>query len=243
MTKIYRLINRYMITCTINSTLVPSGNDTLPMLFDTGACVTVISPSYVFSKEVMRLGRSTIADVFSKVKKSRIRSFHENGLEMSICCFNDVVIGNLRFDKFYALVPEYSESNFCVLGFDFIDSCDCSSIPGGDIDILNFDYDKYYKYWDKRISEEGVITRDDFVFSMQQESSYAGYHVGDSVIYTNEDFDTIIPERLAVVKEVFVDHMIITELDTNTDLWIQDGLNLDQVKRRKVTGASALRGK
>lgn len=60
---------------------------------------------------------------------------------------------------------------------------------------------------------------------------YFGYNVGERVIFHNTDFDAVIKDNPCVVKEIYADHMIITDLNTDTDLWIEDGFNLDCVRK------------
>lgn len=62
---------------------------------------------------------------------------------------------------------------------------------------------------------------------------YIDFNVGEKVTYINNDFDAVVKEHPGVVKEVFADHMIVTELDTNTDLWIEEGLNMDYIKKNE----------
>ena len=75
---------------------------------------------------------------------------------------------------------------------------------------------------------------------MEDSKTYLGYRKGDSLIYLNKDFDAVEMRRQAIVKEVFDDHMIITELSTDTDLWIQEGLNEDCIEPYKVSAAQML---
>ena len=55
------------------------------------------------------------------------------------------------------------------------------------------------------------------------------FKVGKKVRYKNTDFDAIKKFSDCVVKETYTDHIIVTELETNTDLWIEEDLNLDHV--------------
>lgn len=75
---------------------------------------------------------------------------------------------------------------------------------------------------------------------MGDNKTYLGYKKGDLLVYLNKDFDAIEMRRQAVIKEVFDDHMIITELSTDTDLWIQEGLNEDCIEPCKVSAAQML---
>lgn len=75
---------------------------------------------------------------------------------------------------------------------------------------------------------------------MEKDKTYLGYKKGDSLIYLNKDFDAIEVKREAVVKEICDDHMIITELSTNTDLWIQGGFNDDCIEPCKMSAAQML---
>ena len=54
------------------------------------------------------------------------------------------------------------------------------------------------------------------------------FKVGQKVTYRNNDFDA---ERniSCVVKETYPDHIIITDTETDTDLWIEEGFNMDCV--------------
>lgn len=57
------------------------------------------------------------------------------------------------------------------------------------------------------------------------------FKIGQKVFYKNEDFDAISGTKMlpCVVKETFEDHIIITDLTTNTDLWIEEGFNAEFV--------------
>ena len=55
------------------------------------------------------------------------------------------------------------------------------------------------------------------------------FKVGQKVIYKNDDFDAIKENIPCVVKETYPDHIIITDMETDTDLWIEEGLNMDKV--------------
>lgn len=55
------------------------------------------------------------------------------------------------------------------------------------------------------------------------------FKVGQKIIYKNNDFDAINKNIPCVVKEVFSDHITITDTETNTDLWIEEGFNMDCV--------------
>ena len=55
------------------------------------------------------------------------------------------------------------------------------------------------------------------------------FKVGQKVIYRNNDFDAVKRNIPCVVKETFPDHIIITDTETTTDLWIEEGLNMDCV--------------
>ena len=55
------------------------------------------------------------------------------------------------------------------------------------------------------------------------------FKVGQKVRYKNDDFDAVKKFTDCVVKETYTDHIIITDLETNTDLWIEEGFNMDCV--------------
>ena len=55
------------------------------------------------------------------------------------------------------------------------------------------------------------------------------FKVGQKVIYRNNDFDAIKRNIPCVVKETFPYHIIITDVETDTDLYIEEGLNMDCV--------------
>ena len=61
---------------------------------------------------------------------------------------------------------------------------------------------------------------------------YIDFIVGEKLTYINKDFDAVVKEIPCVVKAVFKDHMMITDLTTNTDLWIEEGLNMDCIKKQ-----------
>lgn len=55
------------------------------------------------------------------------------------------------------------------------------------------------------------------------------FKVGQKVIYRNNDFDAVKRDIPCVVKETYADHIIITDMETNTDLWIEENFNMDYV--------------
>ena len=55
------------------------------------------------------------------------------------------------------------------------------------------------------------------------------FKVGQKVIYRNNDFDAVKRNIPCIVKETHADHIIITDMETNTDLWIEEGFNMDCV--------------
>lgn len=55
------------------------------------------------------------------------------------------------------------------------------------------------------------------------------FKVGQKVTYRNTDFDAVKTLIPCIVKEVHADRMIITDLETDTDLYIESGFNLDLV--------------
>ena len=55
------------------------------------------------------------------------------------------------------------------------------------------------------------------------------FKVGQKVRYKNNDFDAVEKFLDCVVKETYADHIIITYLKTDTDLWIEEGFNMDCV--------------
>ena len=55
------------------------------------------------------------------------------------------------------------------------------------------------------------------------------FKVGQQVRYKNTDFDTVKKFSDCVVKETYTDYLIITDTETNTDLWIEEGFNMDCV--------------
>ena len=55
------------------------------------------------------------------------------------------------------------------------------------------------------------------------------FKVGQRVVYINDDFDAVSPNIPCVVKETYSDHIIITDIKTNTDFYIEEDFNLDCV--------------
>ena len=53
------------------------------------------------------------------------------------------------------------------------------------------------------------------------------FKVGQKVICRNNDFDAVKRNILCVGKETYPDHIIITDTKTDTDLWIEERLNMD----------------
>lgn len=55
------------------------------------------------------------------------------------------------------------------------------------------------------------------------------FNVGQKVFFKNTDFDAIKKIIPCKVKEVYKDNMVITDTETDTDLYIEQGFNLDCV--------------
>ena len=55
------------------------------------------------------------------------------------------------------------------------------------------------------------------------------FKVGQKVAYRNDDFDAVKKNIPCVVKETYSDHIIITDTETDTDLFIKPGFNLGNV--------------
>ena len=55
------------------------------------------------------------------------------------------------------------------------------------------------------------------------------FKVGQKVTYRNNDFDAIKRNIPCVVKETYQDHIIITDTETDTDLWIDECFNMECV--------------
>ena len=55
------------------------------------------------------------------------------------------------------------------------------------------------------------------------------FKVGQHVKYKNEDFDAVNKFVPCIVKETYPDHIIITDTETNTDLWCEEKFNMDCV--------------
>ena len=55
------------------------------------------------------------------------------------------------------------------------------------------------------------------------------FKVGQKVTYRNNDFDAVKRNIPCIVKETYPDHIIITDTETDTDLWIEEGFNMDCV--------------
>lgn len=51
------------------------------------------------------------------------------------------------------------------------------------------------------------------------------FDIGQYVTYINDDFDAVKKEIICKVKAIHPDHIIITDLETDTDLWIEEGFN------------------
>ena len=47
------------------------------------------------------------------------------------------------------------------------------------------------------------------------------FKIGQKVTYRNNDFDAIKRNIPCIVKETYPDHIIITDTETDTDLWIE----------------------
>ena len=56
------------------------------------------------------------------------------------------------------------------------------------------------------------------------------FKVGQHVKYKNEDFDAVNKFVPCIVKETYPDHIIITDTETNTDLWCEEGYNMEEDK-------------
>ena len=46
------------------------------------------------------------------------------------------------------------------------------------------------------------------------------FKVGQNVTYRNNDFDAVKRNFPCIVKETYPDHIIITDIETDADLWI-----------------------
>ena len=44
------------------------------------------------------------------------------------------------------------------------------------------------------------------------------FKIGQKVTYINNDFDAVKRNIPCIVKEIYLDHIIITDIKTNTDL-------------------------
>lgn len=55
------------------------------------------------------------------------------------------------------------------------------------------------------------------------------FKVGQKVYQRNTDFDAVKEFTPCVVKETYSDHIIITDTETDTDLYIAEGFGLDCV--------------
>ena len=55
------------------------------------------------------------------------------------------------------------------------------------------------------------------------------FKVGQKVTYRNNDFDAVKRNIPCIVKETYSDHIIITDTETDTNLWIEEGFNMDCV--------------
>lgn len=55
------------------------------------------------------------------------------------------------------------------------------------------------------------------------------FQVGQLVYFKNDDFDAIREYIPCLVKETYPDYMIITDVETDTDLRIEEGFNLNLV--------------
>jgi hypothetical protein len=55
------------------------------------------------------------------------------------------------------------------------------------------------------------------------------FKVNQKVFYKNDDFDAIRKMVPCIVKATFQDHIIITDIETDTDLWIEPCFNLGNV--------------
>lgn len=55
------------------------------------------------------------------------------------------------------------------------------------------------------------------------------FHVGQKVRIRNDDFDSLQKWDDGVVKEVYPDHIIVTETKTNTDGWYEEDFNIDLI--------------
>ena len=55
------------------------------------------------------------------------------------------------------------------------------------------------------------------------------FHVEQKVRYRNDDFDALQKMIPGIVTEVYKDHIIVNLTETDTDMWFEEGINLDQV--------------
>lgn len=62
------------------------------------------------------------------------------------------------------------------------------------------------------------------------------YQVGERVFFKNDDFDAIKNRKYipCIVKHIDNQKMVIVDIDTNTDLYIQKGFNDDLVYKEHL---------
>ena len=53
------------------------------------------------------------------------------------------------------------------------------------------------------------------------------FNVGQKVVYHNTDFDTVKPNIVCEVLDVYEDKMTVLDIETNTKLYIEKGFNDD----------------
>ena len=89
-----------------------------------------------------------------------------------------------------------------------------------DCTILNHHLNSGYLVIQLNTLQKGVETMSDLTHL---------FKVGQKVTYRNNDFDAVKRNIPCIVKETYSDHIIITDTETNTDLWIEEDFNLDCV--------------
>ena len=62
------------------------------------------------------------------------------------------------------------------------------------------------------------------------------FKVGQKVTYRNNDFDAVKRNISCVVKETYPNHIIITDTETDTDLWIEEGLGVKESTLLDLSG-------
>lgn len=120
-----------------------------PLVVDTGASFSVISPLILVSLGILPMDNiDGFAKFFKEMNYSSItfQSLGGSNLEAFPCRLQDVKIGDIVIPNFFFYLPEKLTKS-SVLGIDFIRFCSFTKQVNASTVVDNFDYEAYEKAW------------------------------------------------------------------------------------------------